>query len=62
MIGFIIWLVGLILTVMAASEIWNLKTDVAKRLLAIILIVITSWFGLAFYYFYARNKMADWLK
>ena len=52
MIGFIIWLAGLILTVKAAMEIWKLNADTVKKLLAIILIVLTSWLGLAFYYFY----------
>lgn len=62
MIGFIIWLVGLILTIKAAIEIWKLNADTVKKLLAIILIVLTSWIGLAFYYFYGRDKMPAWLK
>jgi len=62
MIGFIIWLIGLVLTVKAAIEIWKLSTDTAKKLLAIILIILTSWLGLAFYYFYGKDKMSDWLK
>ncbi len=62
MIGFIIWLVGVILTIKAAVEIWKLNADAVKKLLAIILIILTSWVGLVFYYFYAKDKMADWLK
>ncbi len=62
MIGFIIWLVGLILTIKAAVKIWKLNADTAKKLLAIILIVLTSWLGLAFYYFYGKDKMSVWLK
>lgn len=62
MIGFIIWLIGLILTVKAAIEIWKLNADATKKLLAIILVVLTSWIGLAFYYFYGKDKMSGWLK
>lgn len=62
MIGFIIWLAGLILTVKAAMEIWKLNADTVKKLLAIILIVLTSWLGLAFYYFYGKDKMNGWLR
>lgn len=62
MIGFIIWLIGLVLTVKAAIEIWKLNANIAKKLLAIVLIVLTSWIGLAFYYFYAKEKMSGWLK
>lgn len=61
MLGFIIWVVGLVLTIKAAIEIWKL-TDTVKKLLAIILIVLTSWLGLAFYYFYGKNKMTSWLR
>lgn len=62
MIGFIIWLIGLTLTVKAAIEIWKLNADATKKLLAIVLVVLTSWLGLAFYYFYGKDKMSDWLK
>lgn len=61
MIGFIIWLLGLILTVRAAVEIWKLNADTTKKLLAIVLILLTSWLGLVFYYFYGRSKMSVWL-
>ena len=62
MIGFVIWIVGLILTFRAAIEIWNINAAVEKRLIAIVLIVLTSWLGLLFYYFYGKKRMAGWLK
>lgn len=62
MVGFIIWLAGLILTVRTALEIWKLNVDAVKKLLAIILIVLTSWIGLAFYYFYGKERMDSWLR
>lgn len=61
MIGFIIWVIGLILTIKAAIEIWRLPASAEKRLIAIILIVLTSWLGLLFYYFYGRDRMAGCL-
>lgn len=61
MVGFIIWIVGLVLTIKAAIEIWQLDAPVEKRLLAIVLILLTSWIGLFFYYFYARTRIAGWL-
>lgn len=45
MIGFVIWIIGLILTFRAAIEIWNINAAVEKRLIAIVLIVLTSWLG-----------------
>ncbi len=62
MIGFVIWIIGLILTFRAAIEIWNINAAVEKRLIAIVLIVLTSWLGLLFYYFYGKERMAGRLK
>ena len=62
MIGFIIWIVGLILTFRAAIEIWNINAAIEKRLIAIVLIVLTSWGGLLFYYFYGKERMGGWVK
>ena len=61
MIGFIIWIIGLVLTIKAAIEIWRIHAPAERRLLAIILIIFTSWLGLLFYYFYGRSRMALWL-
>lgn len=61
MIGFFVWLIGLILTIRAAIEIWHLPVTVEKRLIVIALILISSWLGLLFYYFYARDRLAYWL-
>lgn len=61
MIGFIIWIIGLVLTIKAAIEIWHLHASVEKRLLVIVLILLTSWIGLFFYYFYARTRIGSWL-
>lgn len=62
MIALIIWIIGLILTIKAALAIWKTPGDVAKKLLFIVLIILTSWIGLVFYYFFAKEKIADWLK
>ena len=62
MIGFIIYIIGLVLCIKAVLEILALNGDMAKKLIAAILIVITSWVGLAVYYFYARENMAQWVK
>ncbi|MBO5249522.1 MAG: hypothetical protein J6B15_02110 [Muribaculaceae bacterium] len=62
MLELIIWLVGLILCIKAVIEIWNLNGDFAKKLLFIILILITSWVGLVVYYFFAKDKIAGWVK
>lgn len=62
MLALIIWVIGLILTIKACLEIWKLPVDGEKKLLVIIGLLLTSWIGLLVYYFFAKDKLADWLK
>lgn len=62
MIGFIIWIIGVVLTIKAAIEIWNLNVDPVKKIVVIVLFVLTSWLGIAVYYLVAKDKLATWLK
>lgn len=61
MIGFVIWVIGLVLTIKAALEIWKVNGDTVKKLLLICLVIITSWLGLVFYYFFAKDKIQEWV-
>jgi len=61
MIGFIIWIVGVVLTIKAAIEIAGMNVSLWKRIVAIIRILATSWLGLIFYYLIARGRMESWL-
>ena len=62
MIGFIIWIVGLVLAIKAALEIYHLEGDFIKKVLFIVILLCTSWIGLAVYYLYAHEKVAQWIK
>ena len=62
MISFIIWIIGIVLCIKAAIEILSLEGDFLKKAVALILLLLTSWVGLAVYYFFAKDKMAGWVK
>ena len=62
MIGFIIWIIGLILAIKAVLEIMQWKVDGVKKLLVAILVLLTSWIGLIFYYFWGRDNLHSMLK
>ena len=62
MIGFIIWIIGLILANKAVLEIMKWKVDGVKKLLVAILVLLTSWIGLIFYYFWGRDNLPQMLK
>ncbi|WP_297328827.1 hypothetical protein [uncultured Bacteroides sp.] len=62
MIGFIIWIIGLILAIKAVLEIMRWNVSGVKKLLVAILVLITSWIGLAVYYFWGRDNLPQMLK
>lgn len=62
MISFIIWLLGLILCVKAVLDIWKMPMSGLAKVLAIIILLLTSWIGLAIYYFVAKDKLPEWFK
>jgi hypothetical protein len=63
MIALIIWIIGLVLTIKAALEIWGWKSvDTVKRILVIIVLLLTSWIGLLVYYFWGKDSLPGMLK
>lgn len=61
MISFLIWIIGVALTIKAALDIWKLKGDGVKKILFIVLIVLTSWLGIIFYFIF-KDKFPQWVK
>ena len=59
--GFIIWIIGLVLCIKAVLEVLKWDIDGVKKLLVVILL-ITSWIGLAVYYFWGRQNLENMLK
>lgn len=60
--GTIIYIVGLVLAIIAALEIFKLNGDMIKKIIAIVVVLLTSWVGLAVYFFFARTRIAEWVK
>ena len=61
MLSFIIWIIGVVLTIKAALDIWKLQGYDVKKVLFIVLIVLTSWLGIIAYYVF-KNKFPKWVK
>ena len=57
MIGFIIWIIGVVLCVKAVLEIMKWPVDGVKKLLVAIIILLTSWIGICVYYFWGRENL-----
>ena len=60
--GFIIWIIGLVLCIKAVLEVLKWDINGVKKLLVVILLLITSWIGLAVYYFWGRQNLENMLK
>ncbi|MDY2641556.1 MAG: hypothetical protein SOW01_04160 [Mediterranea sp.] len=60
--GFIIWIIGLVLCIKAVLEILKWNIDGIKKLLVVIILLLTSWVGLAVYYFWGRENLEAQLK
>ncbi len=60
--GFIIWIIGLVLCIKAVLEILKWDIDGIKKLLLVIILLLTSWVGLAVYYFWGRENLQALLK
>ena len=58
MLGFIIWLVGVICCIWCIKDVWNKKQldNVIKILLTVGLLCF-SWIGLAVYYFIIMDRI-----
>ena len=62
MIAFILWIIGVILCVKAIMEIWNMPLSGLAKVIAIFILLMTSWLGLIIYYLVGRKNLPEWLK
>lgn len=62
MIGFILFVVGVALGVKAILEIFDMNISFAGKIICTVLILLTSWLGLAIYYLYAKHHLTEWFK
>lgn len=62
MIGTIVYIIGLVLAIKAVLEILKMPMGTAGKVISAIVVLCTSWVGLAVYYLYAKDKLVDWFK
>jgi hypothetical protein len=60
--GTIIYIVGIVLSVMAVLDILKKPISNGGKLITAILVLLTSWVGLAVYYLYAKDHLTEWFK
>lgn len=62
MIGTIIYIAGVVLSIMAILDIFKKPISTAGKLISSILLLLTNWVGIAVYYLYAKDKLTTWFK
>lgn len=61
-VPFIIWLVGLILSIIAIVEIIKQPISVLGKVVTILIVLLLNWIGLAIYYLIMRGNLTKWFK
>ena len=62
MLASIIYIVGLVLAILAVLDILMKPISLVGKIICAVLVLLTSWIGLAVYYFYAKDHITEWFK
>ncbi len=58
----IIYLIGVVLSVVAVIEILKKPISLVGKIIAAVVVLATSWIGLAVYFLYAKDHLTEWFK
>ena len=62
MLGTILYIAGLVLAVLAVIDILKKPISLVGKLICSILVLATSWVGIAVYYLFAKDHLTEWFK
>ena len=60
--GGILYLVGVVLTIIAVLDIIKKPISMVGKIICSVLVLCTSWIGLLVYYLYAKDRLVNWFK
>lgn len=60
--GSIIYIAGIVLSVLAVLDILKKPISTTGKIISAIVVLLTSWVGLAVYYLYAKDHLTEWFK
>ena len=58
----LLYVIGVVLSVLAVIGILKKPISVAGKIITAVVVLLTSWVGLAVYYFYAKDHLTEWFK
>ena len=62
MLSTLIYIIGVILSIVAVLDIIKKPISLVGKIVTAVLVLATSWVGLAVYYLYAKNHLTEWFK
>ena len=58
----IIYIVGLVLSIIAVIDIFKKPISLVGKIICAVIVLLTSWIGLAVYFLYAKDRITKWFK
>lgn len=58
----IIYIIGLVLAILAVLDIFKKPISIVGKIICSVIVLVTSWIGLAVYYLWAKNHITEWFK
>jgi hypothetical protein len=58
----LIYIIGVVLSIIAVLDILKKPISMGGKIITSILVLITSWIGLAVYFLYAKDHLTEWFK
>ncbi|MBQ6953218.1 MAG: hypothetical protein IJP81_04855 [Bacteroidales bacterium] len=58
----LIYIVGIVLAVLAVLDIFKKPISPVGKLISAVLVLLTSWIGVAVYFLYAKDHLVEWFK
>lgn len=58
----LIYLAGLICAIWCVLDILKKPITLPGKVLTTVVVLLTSWIGIAVYYFWARHHLVEWFK
>jgi hypothetical protein len=62
MLGTILYVAGIVLAILAVIDILKKPISLVGKIICCVLVLLTSWVGLAVYYLFAKDRITKWFK
>ncbi|MCF0164157.1 MAG: PLDc N-terminal domain-containing protein [Bacteroidales bacterium] len=60
--AYIVYIIGVVLSIMAVIDIFKKNIGTVGKIICAVIVLCTSWIGLAVYYLFAKKHLEAWFK